>query len=68
MRLRLALVASAALESGQFNAESTFPNPTSIDLPGTTTAIGNSADSNCGGGDTATIATALRLSCNIPFA
>jgi peptidoglycan glycosyltransferase len=62
------VVASAALESGQFTADSAFPNPVSIDLPGTTTAIGNSADSNCGGGDTATIATALRLSCNIPFA
>ena len=62
------VVAAAALQSGQFTADSTFPNPTSIDLPGTSTAIGNSADSNCGGGDTATIATALRLSCNIPFA
>lgn len=62
------VVASAALESGQFTAESEFPNPISIDLPGTSTAIFNSADSNCGGGGTATIATALRLSCNIPFA
>jgi len=62
------VVASAALESGQFTADSTFPNPTSIDLPGTSTPIFNSAESNCGGGDTATIATALRLSCNVPFA
>ncbi len=62
------VVAAAALESGQYTAESEFPNPISIDLPGTSTAIGNSADSNCGGAATATIATALRLSCNIPFA
>lgn len=62
------VVAAAALQSGQFTADSTFPNPTSLNLPGTSTAITNSADSNCGGTDTATIATALRLSCNIPFA
>jgi penicillin-binding protein A len=62
------VVASAALESGQYTADSAFPNPTSIDLPGTTTPITNSADSNCGGGGEATIATAIRLSCNIPFA
>jgi len=62
------VVASAALESGQFTADSAFPNPTSLDLPGTSTPITNSADSNCGGGGEATIATAIRLSCNIPFA
>jgi peptidoglycan glycosyltransferase len=62
------VVAAAALESGQYTPDSAFPNPTSIDLPGTSTAITNSADSNCGGGGEATIATALRLSCNIPFA
>jgi len=62
------VVAAAALESGRYTADSVFPNPVSIDLPGTTTPITNSADSNCGGADTASIATALRLSCNIPFA
>jgi peptidoglycan glycosyltransferase len=62
------VVAAAALESGQYTPESAFPNPTSLELPGTTTTITNSADSNCGGGGEATIATAVRLSCNIPFA
>jgi len=62
------VVAAAALESGQYTPDSAFPNPTSLVLPGTTTTITNSADSNCGGGGEATIATALRLSCNIPFA
>jgi peptidoglycan glycosyltransferase len=62
------VVAAAALESGQYTADSTFPNPTSLELPGTSTSITNSADSNCGGGGEATLATALRLSCNIPFA
>jgi peptidoglycan glycosyltransferase len=62
------VVAAAALESGQYTPDSTFPNPTSLELPGTSTSITNSADSNCGGGGEATLATALRLSCNIPFA
>lgn len=62
------VVAAAALESGQYTPDSTFPNPTSLQLPGTSTSITNSADSNCGGGGEATLATALRLSCNIPFA
>ncbi len=62
------VVTAAALESGQFTPESEFPNPPTIVLPGTSTSIGNSADSNCGGAATASIATALRLSCNVPFA
>ncbi|MBI5160340.1 MAG: penicillin-binding protein 2, partial [Micrococcales bacterium] len=62
------IVASAALESGSYTPESEFPNPASYQLPGTNTFIGNSEGGACGGGATASIATALRLSCNIPFA
>lgn len=62
------VVASAALESGQYTADSEFPNPISIELPGTSTSIFNSADSACGGAATVSIATALRLSCNVPMA
>lgn len=62
------VVTAAALESGQYTPDSEFPNPSSIELPGTTTSITNSDDAACGGGATASIATALRLSCNIPFA
>jgi len=62
------VVAAAALESGQYTADSAFPNPSSLILPETDFEIGNSTGGTCGSGDTATIATALRLSCNIPFA
>lgn len=62
------VVTAAALESGSFTPDSAFPNPARYTLPGTSTQIGNSEGGSCGGGDTATIATALRLSCNIPFA
>ena len=62
------VVASAALESGKFTAESAFPNPATLTLPETTFDISNSDEGTCGPGETATIATAIRLSCNIPMA
>jgi len=62
------VVTAAALESGQYSPESEFPNPPSLDLPGTSTPISNSADGTCGGAETASIATGLRLSCNTTFA
>lgn len=64
---KLVLV-SAALSSGKFTPESTFDNPSSWVLPGTSTAIHNFDGGTCGPGEKATIATALRLSCNIPMA
>ncbi|MGV8970049.1 MAG: peptidoglycan D,D-transpeptidase FtsI family protein [Microbacteriaceae bacterium] len=62
------IVAAAALESGDFTPDSEFPNPSSLTLPLSTSVITNSEGGSCGGGETASIATALRLSCNIPFA
>ena len=62
------VVVAAALDSGQYTPESTFPNPLTFQLPGTDTYIRNTEGGNCGGGDTVTIATALKLSCNIPMA
>jgi penicillin-binding protein A len=60
--------ASAALQSGDYTPDSKFPSPTSYRLPGTDTVIQNSYGERCGSGRTASIATALSLSCNIPFA
>jgi len=62
------VVAAAAFESGKYTPVSTFPNPRKYTLPGTKTVITNSGESNCGGAATVSIATALKLSCNIPFA
>ena len=62
------VVASAALESGRYTVNSSFPSPNTLRLPGSTTVIANSDGEQCGTGRTATLATALRLSCNIPFA
>jgi len=62
------VVVTAALESGKFTPESSFPNPASFQLPGSTSMVTNSGGGTCGSGDTVTIATALRLSCNIPMA
>lgn len=62
------VVASAALSSGEYTPDSEFDNPASFTLPGTSTNIYNFDNGPCGPGDTATLATALRLSCNIPMA
>lgn len=62
------VVASAALDSGKFVPESTFPNPSSLQLPLSTNTIHNSGNGTCGPGETVSLADALRLSCNIPFA
>ena len=62
------VVASAALASGDFTPESTLPNPASYQLPQSSSVVFNASGGACGPGDTVTIADALRLSCNIPFA
>ena len=62
------VVATAALESGQFTPASEVPNPASLQLPQSDNVITNSGGDLCGGTPTVSLATALSLSCNIPFA
>lgn len=62
------VVAAAALESGNFTPDSTFPDVASLTLPGTTTVIQNSGGGTCAGGAVVSMAIALKNSCNIPFA
>ncbi|MES2093398.1 MAG: penicillin-binding protein 2 [Actinomycetota bacterium] len=59
---------SAAIDSGKYVPEDTFPNPGILTLTGTSTTINNAEGGSCGGGATVSIADALRLSCNIPMA
>ncbi|MDH6182324.1 peptidoglycan glycosyltransferase [Microbacteriaceae bacterium SG_E_30_P1] len=62
------VVAAAALESGRFTPESEFPNPAQLQLPQSSNVITNSGGDVCGGTATVSLARALSLSCNIPFA
>ena len=62
------VMTAAALSTGEWTGDSTLPNPSSLVLPGTSTTVTNQNGGTCGGGETVTIATAFRLSCNIPFA
>lgn len=61
------VTAAAALESGQYTPESTLPAPRELDLPQTTSTIGNFGGGGCGA-DPITLADALRISCNTAFA
>jgi penicillin-binding protein A len=62
------ITASAALESGRFTPSSSFSNPPAYTLPGTSTTIRNADGAYCGPSKKASIATAVKLSCNIPIA
>jgi peptidoglycan glycosyltransferase len=62
------VVASAALATGEYTPQSTLPNPSVYQYPNSSAVAYNAGGGSCGGGDTVTIADALRLSCNIPFA
>jgi peptidoglycan glycosyltransferase len=62
------VVAAAALDSGKATADTAFPNPAALQLPLSSAFIHNSTGQSCGPGATATVATAIRLSCNIPIA
>jgi peptidoglycan glycosyltransferase len=62
------VMTAAALEGGDYTPESVFDNPARLTLPESSSAIRNAGGGTCGGGSEASIATALRLSCNIPFA
>ena len=62
------VTASAALESGKYTPSSSFSNPPAYTLPGTSTTIHNADGEYCGSSKKASIATAVKLSCNIPMA
>ncbi|WAP51965.1 penicillin-binding protein 2 [Arthrobacter sp. ATA002] len=60
--------AAAALESGDFDADTLIDNPSSLPLPGTNISLPNFTNGNCGIRSEATIGFALEQSCNTVFA
>lgn len=62
------LMTAAALDSGQYSAESEFDNPAELALPLSSRTIKNSGGRLCGGDDTVSLEEAFLLSCNIPYA
>ncbi|WP_164234015.1 peptidoglycan D,D-transpeptidase FtsI family protein [Microbacterium hydrocarbonoxydans] len=62
------VVAAAAFASGEWTPDSQLPNPARYQLPGSDNTVSNASGGTCGGGDTVSIADAVRLSCNIPMA
>lgn len=62
------IVAAAALESGEFDPESTIPNPAVLDLPNTDVGLPNFVNGSCTSRDTANLEFTLEQSCNTPIA
>ena len=62
------VTAAAALESGNYFADSELPGPTEINLPGTDVQLGNWNGKACGTNDVTTLQAALEISCNTAFA
>ncbi|GAA3816974.1 peptidoglycan D,D-transpeptidase FtsI family protein [Cellulomonas soli] len=61
------VTAAAALESGDYTADTTLPAPVELDLPLSSSTLGNFGGGGCGV-DPITLADALRVSCNTAFA
>ena len=60
------VTAAAAIETGNYDRESSVPGGTSFQLPQSTTKIGNHDGGNCGG-NRITLSAALQVSCNVTF-
>ncbi len=59
---------AAALESGQYTADSLIDAPATLDLPQTTATLSNDDGQPCGTDGRTTLANALRISCNTAYA
>lgn len=57
----------AALESGEYKADTVLKNPSSVTLPGTNTPLSNFYGGNCAAIPEATFADIVSQSCNTPF-
>lgn len=62
------LTAAAALESGKYQRDSTFPDPDQIELPQTDQTLTNFTNTSCTGASEIDLFTAMRVSCDTTFA
>lgn len=64
------VVSAAAFGTGRFTKDSQFPNPSALQLPGSSTVIHNDTGAACEGGTGGNVSllNAQVWSCNIPFA
>lgn len=62
------LTASAALESGRYQPDSTFPDPNELELPLTDQTLTNYSKTACTGSGQIDLFTALEVSCDTTFA
>lgn len=60
------ITAAAALESGNYNADSRLPGPAELPLPGSTSTLPNASGQACDGGEVS-LQRALQMSCNTAF-
>ena len=61
------VTAAAALESGALTPESEIPAPDELQLPQSSSVLGNFGGASCSGTGSTTLADALRVSCNTAF-
>ncbi len=61
------ITTAAALESGVASAETPFPNPVELELPGSTATISNFDGKACGSGAEVPLSRAFTNSCNTIF-
>lgn len=59
---------AAALESGGYRPQSTFPDPEELELPLSNETLTNFSKTSCTGGGTIDLFNALRVSCDTTFA
>jgi peptidoglycan glycosyltransferase len=62
------VVASAAIDTGEADPTTVFPDPVEFDLPGSSATISNAGGGVCNNGDGITLQQALVVSCNTVFA